>query len=404
MIEIEFSMIPDSEQDTEIISKMLDDFRSRNQINVQVHKMTWGEAWPVLLTTASHGKGPDVSHIGSTWVSSLVIMNALRPFNAMEVAATGGSQAFVAPAWQGGIVEGDTRIWSMPWTSYFYVICYRKDLLQKAGIEENAAFSKLESLLGTVRSLHSLDVVYPWLMPYIPSPYNDLLHTAASWIWDAGGDFLSHDAKHTVFNQPLSRAGLKGFIELHRAVPEKAVSFENQKCIDMFLQKQAAAILVDVRDAHELLKGSDVKLRSNIGITVLSSVPWFGSSNLVVWRHVQGYPERERAALSLINFLTGHRAQTMLAQNSSAVPARLDAISEIFPSGHPLANTLTQTSRSGRQYRSVALWHRIEFQLSFALGEMLIDACADRAIDGEDLITKHIDPLATRLDLILSDR
>ncbi len=404
MIEIEFSMIPDSDRDSEIINRMLEDFRVRNQINVRVHNMSWGEAWPVLLTTASHGKGPDVSHIGSTWVSSLMIMNALRPFTAMEVAATGGSQAFVAPAWHSGIVEGDTRIWSVPWTSYIYVICYRRDLLQKAGIDESAAFGKLDSLLETLKGLQTLDVEYPWLMPYIPSPFNDLLHTAASWIWDAGGDFLSHDAKRTIFNQPLSRAGLKGFIELHRAVPASTVSFENQQCIDMFLQKRAAAILIDVRDAHDLLASSDEEMTENMGVTVLSSVPWFGSSNLVIWRHVQGYPERERAALALINFLTGHQAQTMLAQHSPAVPARLDAIFEIFPSGRPLANALAQTIRSGRQYRSVALWHRIEFQLSMALGEMLDDAWADRTIDCETLIAKHIDPLAIRLDLILGDR
>jgi len=98
MTDIEFSIIPDSDQDGEVIRRLVEDFRAKSQINVHVHGMTWGEAWPVLLTTASQGKGPDVSHIGSTWVSSLVIMNALRPFSAMEVAATGGAQAFVAPA------------------------------------------------------------------------------------------------------------------------------------------------------------------------------------------------------------------------------------------------------------------------------------------------------------------
>ena len=257
----------------------------------------------------------------------------------------------------------------MPWTSFFYVICYRKDLLQKAGLDEAAAFGKLDSLLTTIQGLQRLEVEYPWLMPYIPAPFNELLHTAASWIWDAGGDFLSHDARRTVFNQPLSREGLKGFIELHRAVPESAVPFENTPCIEMFLQRRVAAMLVDVRYAHNLLAKCDEELGANTEVTVLSSVPWFGSSNLVVWRHAQGYPEREKAAMALINFLTGHEAQTKLSQNSPTIPARLDAINEIFPSGRPLANALAQTIRSGRQYRPVALWHRIEFQLANTWGK-----------------------------------
>ena len=51
--------------------------------------MEWGDAWPQLIGIATQGQGVDVSHVGSTWVSSLMTMNALRPIPPHVVQQTG---------------------------------------------------------------------------------------------------------------------------------------------------------------------------------------------------------------------------------------------------------------------------------------------------------------------------
>ena len=83
-------------------------------------------------------------------------------------------------------------------------------------------------------------------------------------------------------------------------------------------------VVIDIRSAIELLSsGTAPSIRVNLGTAVVSQVPWVGGSNLVIWRHAQGYPERERAAFALINFLAGKETQMSFAQKARTLPARL---------------------------------------------------------------------------------
>ena len=161
MIEIELSTIPDAEVDMQVMKALLAEFTGQTGVHVKINPMTWGTAWTDFVTFASHGKGPDLSHIGGTWVSSLAIMNALRPFSAKEVEDMGGGKAFLAPTWQGGLLQGDERVWSIPWTGYTYVVCYRKDLLGELGIDGETAFGTLEALSATVQKLKQSHWIFP---------------------------------------------------------------------------------------------------------------------------------------------------------------------------------------------------------------------------------------------------
>ncbi len=99
MVEIEFSTIPDAEIDLQVMKALLEEFSEEYGVKVRLDTMTWGTAWTDFVTIASHGKGPDLSHIGGTWVSSLAIMNALRPFSPRDIEEMGGASAFLAPTW-----------------------------------------------------------------------------------------------------------------------------------------------------------------------------------------------------------------------------------------------------------------------------------------------------------------
>jgi multiple sugar transport system substrate-binding protein len=399
MIEIELSTIPDSQQESDTLAGLLDEFRLKNQVNVRVHNMTWGTAWPELMNIASYGRGADVSHIGSTWLSSLVLMNAVRAFTPKDIENMGGEQAFVGPAWNGGIVEEDKRLWSAPWTSYFYVVVYRRDLLEKLGIEENTAFRSNEAFSQTVEKLQNCDIKFPWLMPIILSPHTDYLHVGASFIWGAGGDFLSVDTTRSIFNQNKAIEGIKTYLSIEQASASAPVIMGNYECRDAFLNGKAGAIVIDVRLAKELFSMASDDLKPNIGISAISNVPWFGGGSLMIWRHVQGYPDRERAALALVNFLLSKEAQLKWQTETSSLPSRLEAIKTAFPMGHPLSNIFDIVSKAGRPYRSVALWHRIEHQLSMMMGAMVKEARTDRQADLDQIVRQHVEPLAARLDL-----
>jgi len=67
MIEIEFSLTTDSPNDILIVRKLLEEFQAQQKVSVRLSTMAWEDAWQQLFTITMQGKGPDVSHVGSTW-------------------------------------------------------------------------------------------------------------------------------------------------------------------------------------------------------------------------------------------------------------------------------------------------------------------------------------------------
>src|SRR5207248_9836926 len=137
-------------------------------VKVRLRRLDWATAWVDLFTMASEGHGSDVSGIGSTWVSTLAKLDALRPFKPDEVADMGGAASFIAPAWQNARLVRDQRIWSIPWIGWMYVIYYRKDLLQSVGIDPSKAFGAPQSTKDTLAALKTSALEIPWLNADIP--------------------------------------------------------------------------------------------------------------------------------------------------------------------------------------------------------------------------------------------
>ncbi len=401
MQEIEFSIIEDAPDSAARIPQLLENFQNEYRVRVRLRLQTWENAWQELFTIITQGKGPDVSHVGSTWCNSLVEMNALRPFTSREVAAIGGSRAFVASDWKSVTLAGDSQVWAVPWYSYLYLICYRRDVLRQAGINEETAFGSAQALAETARGLAVAGVENPLIVP--PFPFTDLLHTSASWVWEAGGDFISDDGKRTSFNQPDALAGFKAYFELRRGMTPAALMLNYDQCHNLFAQGQAAMILTNSDAIQTLAGGQAVEIvRGQLGTAIPTRVPWFGGGNLVIWRHTQGYPERERAAVALVNYLAGQAAQIRRAEMDAAIPARLDALQllALQPSG--LSQTVEQAVSTGRPYKIVPLWRRIEYQLGQELVQLQSDLDSDPAADVETILRSRLEPLARRMNLTLS--
>ena len=58
----------------------------------------------------------------------------------------------------------------------------------------------------------------------------------------------------------------------------------------------------------------------NLGVAAVPGVPWIGGSDLVVWRDAQMYPDKERAALVLVKYLTSLPVQIKYAIASQYTP------------------------------------------------------------------------------------
>jgi ABC-type glycerol-3-phosphate transport system substrate-binding protein len=400
MTTIEFSLIPDADSDYQTTERLMSEFKRETSVEVHLKRMEWGDAWQQLIAIATQGHGADISHVGSTWVSSLRTMNAVRPIPSHLISKIGSEQAFVHSAWANVTSEEDRNAYGIPLSAYVYIVAYRKDLLAKAGLSGGTAFATPHALEESVKKLEALKAVETaWLMPVVPHPFNDLVHMAASWIWSSGGHIMDNRGKQVVFNSPAALAGLKSFMGLLRNVPNTGY-LGSDECMNALLEGKAAAVITDARALVEAIQNKRPNVE-NIAAASLMSIPWSGGGSVVVWRHTHGYPDRLEASYKLAEFLTRKQTMLDLAQNSYTLPSRTEALDELFPPDHVLRPVMLQLISTGRSYRPIALWHRIEYQFGTELGAAAKELMQNPDADLDSTVTNTINSLADRLNLTL---
>ena len=401
MTEIAFSIYGDQPSPFEEPSSLLQEFQSLHHIDVRVTRMAWDEAWPKLLNFALYGGGPDISQIGAIWTSSLVAMNALRPFTAQEIATLGGTDAFFVPTWQNAIFPGQSDAWGIPFTAYTYIVLYRRDLLQHAGIAEQTAFESAEAMGETLRRLQAAGIKSPWIVP-TGKPYRARVHIVASWIWGAGGDFVSDDEQRVLFDQLRARAGMSAFFDLYRYLSPFDHDLTYDECLRRFALGDAAVTITGSSLHPALTSGAASQVLENLGAAVMPGVPWIGGSNLVVWREAQMHPDRERAALLLADWLVSPSTQIKHAALSNTVPARSEALPYVQFEPASLGKVYDQALRTGRSYKPARIWVRMLNDLSRSFDAITADILADATLGVGQTLSAHLDHLADRFNLMLS--
>ncbi len=349
------------------------------------------------------GKGPDVSHIGSTWVSSLVMLNALRPFSADEFERLGGKDAFV-PASQTSIrIEKDARLWSVPWNIYSYVILYRQDLLRQIGVDPGKAFVSPSTLLETIYKLQQSDLISnPWLLPTFPPPYSDLLHIAASWIWSQHGSFLGVRGRRVAFDQPAALEGWKAYFRAHQVSSTNVVPATAREYINVFTEGRTGITVTDTQFMLSSLQNqTETSAVRAMGVAPLFESPWCGGGNLVIWQHALADPEKVKASLELVRFLTDKKTLVRLSRDAYIVPARVEALEALFPKGHRFYTVLESLRDKGRSYRSLRSWQQIEYHLASLVGELVTYALKNRQMKLDSVISERMTALADQLNRTL---
>ena len=175
---------------------LLKKFEDQHHARVQIEPMRWEEAWSKLLDFALHGGGPHISIIGAIWTRSLQSMNTLHPFSSQEITSLGGTNAFFPSTWENALLSPANQSWAVPFNAYTYLLLYRRDLLEKAGIDDSKAFTSPVALLATLERLKGAGVSSPIILPS-GEPFLARNNIVSSWIWGAGGDYITEMANRS---------------------------------------------------------------------------------------------------------------------------------------------------------------------------------------------------------------
>lgn len=107
-------------------------------------------------------------------------------------------------------------------------------------------------------------------------------------------------------------------------------------------------------------------------------------------------------SLQLVRFLTSQEAQLRLAQLRTLLPARPAILTDPRLNADPRFHALSSNVARGQSLPRDERWAAIEWQLSAALGAVWQDALAAPEPDLDEILARHLRPLARRLNVTLA--
>lgn len=352
-IEISFSFMRGvNAQDA--LPDLLKEFEKLYGIKVNLIELTWGSAWSELTQYALRSSGPDVSQIGSSWLSGLISMNTLAPFSPYEQNRVGGESIFIPEAWRGVVYNGNP--YAMPWFSESRLLYYRRDLLEKAGLNEEQAFASLETLENTIQVLRSQGVRNPWAVQTGRNPNN--VHLISSWVWAHGGDYMSADGKMVVFDRPEAIKGVASYFKLTQFMDDRMPDMLDHHLRHMFFHGDIAIMPSGPWMEVQTLSQDSV-LKDAWGVAPLPGIPFVGGSHLVVWKHSR----RREQAVQLMEYLCSENVQAQLFRPEGLIPANRQTIEAHIHAKDPILAACFQSILRGRSYPLVPLWTKVEDRL-----------------------------------------
>src|SRR5688572_24083322 len=397
MAEIEISINNSYVGIDKSVQPLLDEFERRQHTHVSLQIYDWGIAWAEFLKISLYRDGPVISQMGNSWMGSLIAQNSLRTFNHQEIAELGGQDRFLPGSWESCLDFDNRYIVAVPWIVDTYLVYYHRDRLAKAGIDEADAFSTPENFHATLQKLQDAGFRYPFAVPTVKS--NSNIHTAASWVWGQGGDFINPDGTKVLLSKPETRKGLKMYFDLYRFISPQAKELTDRDCWDWFLD---GTIAVTVRNPGLLFRLDTEEFpksfAANIGAASMPGVPLLGGSHLVIWNHIQ--PEMEKDAVELVKFLTSPDIQLNLLENTGRIPANLQALERI-PSTSFFAPFVNSMSKA-KPFPCIRMWGLVEEKLVIGLSQIWKALLTSSNPDVDQVIAGQLDPIEHRLNLALS--
>jgi multiple sugar transport system substrate-binding protein len=396
MPEVQLSIMIHTPATAGLLRAVLDEFETLSAIRVRLITLQWEEGMAELNRVARYQHGPDISEIGSTWVNDLVAMNALRPFTHNELAQIGRPEDFLPASWSTGKMPGDDSQWALPWLAETYLIHYRCDLLARAGIAEDEALSSHAAIANTAARLHAAGVDVP-VEPLFGLDSYGTLHSLASWVWTAGGDFCAPDGRRVLFAQPATLKAIVEYFRLleHLSPDARRLVLERK---DSLFARGEAGLTFGTLMFYANYYSAPPLVQENWRVAPFPGAHFMGGSNLVVWKHAKN----ERAVLELARFLTSPPIQARCALPLAALPPRLAALATPRITEDPVLSVFADALRGGRSYPSIPLWGLIEDRLVnilLAVGQAVLSG---EAPDLDATIRKHLEPLERRLNLTLA--
>ena len=346
-------------------------------LTVRVTVLDWESGWNKITAAAASRRGPDVLELGTTWMPAIAAMGGLETLSAAQLAEVGNGAPYYPELWKTTQVFGQKGVYGLPWYADVRAAFYRTDVFRQAGVDPVQAFANWDSFHAALKKINGTTVAGKRVAALAYAGKNDwnVVHNLAPWIWNAGGDVLTPDAKRSALDTPQALRAIDFYSSLavEGLVPSNALEKDSDILEGAWVGGDYGVIFSGpwlMRRLFEAPPGSVA--RSNFDVAPYPAGPrghatFFGGSNLAIFKGSR----HKAAAWDLVKYLGGKDAQVRLSLLSSMMPARIDAANDpAWTSRHPVYAKLTAIAADGRAYPPIPAWGPLETVYTKHLGQV----------------------------------
>jgi multiple sugar transport system substrate-binding protein len=400
--------MPNSPKPKEDLDKMIAPFTAKTGVKVDVQEVGWDVQFDRIRNAAVSGEGPDITQAGTTQVPFFAALGGFNNLND-RVEDIGGEKAYAPGIWNTTKVEGQDGTWAIPWFTEARSVYYRKDVLEKAGVDPATAFKDLASFKATLQAIK--DKV-PGIQPFgAPGKKAfDLVHNVMPFVWDNGGAELSDDAKKSTINTPEAQTGVEfiGDLITSGLYDKSQLERDGTQVENQFKGGKLAVWIGGPWVLGSITRTDDEnwvpEARDNVGVAPMPTGPdgkaytFVGGSDLMMFKSTK-HPNE---AWALMKFLSEDQTQKDYANLLGMFPARLEPQQQVGDSDDN-HKAFFEAIQNGRTYAPIPQWGQIENAYKTRFGNIL-DSAAGVGGEGysEATVKAQLDAAAKEADGLLA--
>lgn len=287
-------------------------------------------------------------------------------------------------------------VYGIPWIAGFRPLYYRTDLLEAAGLVDDAGNAKppatMDELLSYARTLNDPDNdVYGYVMP---AKQPRIVYDWSGFLWTHGGDFFDEDFR-PVFNSDAGVQALETYIELGGLAPPGVGAYHITEAWTAYMQGRAALAWTWQDLASVAREDSEI-----IGKFMCAPPPTHdGTRTSLLGAIVASIPETAEHPEAAFKFITWalmpERAKTATLNGATVYRKEVwddPEVEEMYPSGAGDVEKLT--IETGRPIPMIPEWAAVD---------QIIGEEISAAFTGAKSAQEALDTAAERVEAFMAD-
>ncbi len=349
---------------------MVADFELANpNIEVELSDLTWANGHEKIVIAFASGTGPDIVELGSDWIAEFASNSHLADISAQIQADSIEYQGWSMANYQ-------NKIFARPWFLGTRVLFGNRDLLNKAGYNENFVPIKWDEFKEAAYKIDSLsEDIYGW-GSNTPEKHR-LYKKFLPFFWSNDAQLFSDDNRYCLLASNYAVDALKFYKELH----DSCGYVNNQRGIeDAFLDGKVGFII----SGDWLLKRIE---NENRQFNLLSSFipgPNFPGKSFLggEFLAINSASENSEAAVKFVEFITSPENQIKFCKaNRSANPSSFKAQEDDYFKNNEHIQTFI---------KQIRMTNHPPVDPDWVVIESLIEEAVENALFGDGLIAQSL--------------